>query len=138
MNNKIKYFHKSEVDLINHLFSEVEQLNMRYDEFLYKKIKLLFEFINPQIKASVEILNSSNYIIDSKKINSVDFMESLMNKLVEETEKLMGQWKGQMSENSFNKFVGVYSDYIAQYVEMVLILKKYNTFGIILLEKVKK
>jgi len=136
-NEKIKYFHKSEIDLINHLFSEVEQLETRYEEFLGKKLKLLYEFIHPSIKASVDILNSANYTVDSKRLNSVEFVDSFSNKFIEETEKLMMQWKSQLSENCFNKFAKIYCDHIAQFMEMILILKKYNTFGIILLEKVK-
>jgi len=137
-NEKIKYFHKSEIDLINHLFGEVDQLEARYEEFLSKKIKLLFEFLHPTIKASVDMLNSANYTLDSRKINSVDFVDSFANKFIEETEKVLAQWKTQMAENCFNKFALLYCDYVAQFMEMILILKKYNTFGIILLEKVKK
>lgn len=136
INEQIKYFHKSDVDLMNHLFGEVEHLGLRYEDFLNKKIKLLFEFINPQIKASVDVLNSSNYVIDSKKISGADFIDSFANKFIEDTDKLVLQWKNQTSENCFNKFFSIYADYVAQYVEIILTLKKYNTFGTIILEKV--
>jgi len=136
LNEKIKYFHKSEIDLINHLFSEVDQLETRYDEFLGKKFKLLFEFIHPSIKSTVDILNSANYIVESNKINSVEFVESFSKKFIEETEKNIAQWKNQCSEYCFNKFAMIFCDHVAQFMETILILKKYNTIGIILLEKV--
>jgi hypothetical protein len=136
INEQIKYFQKSEIDLINHLFSEIDQLGQSYEDFLIKRIKLLFEFLHPQIKSTAEMMNSSNYILDSAKINSVDFSETFSNKFIEETDRLLLQWKLQFSENNFNKFLNFYCDYLSQFIEIILILKKYNNFGAIILEKV--
>lgn len=136
INEQIKYFQKSEIDLINHLFSEVEQLSGNYEEYLLKRNKLLFEFLHPQIKSTAELMNSCNYIVDSNKINTVDFSENFSSKFIEEAEKHLAQWKNQFSENNFNKFIAFYCDYLSQFIEMILVLKRFNNFGAIILEKV--
>ncbi len=83
-------------------------------------------------------MNSANYQIDGKNIINAELSESFSGKFIEETEKILRQWKTQMSEGSFNKFVCYYVDYVGICIERLLILKNFSTYGVILLEKVKK
>jgi hypothetical protein len=138
INENIYYFKKNENDLINITFSDVEMLSNRYDEFLIKKIKTAFEFLYPNIKSSVDILNSANFLIDGKNIHNIELSESFSGKFLEETEKILRQWKTQLSEGGFNKFLTVYAEYVSVYIEKLLFMKNFSTFGAIVLEKVFK
>ena len=40
-----------------------------------------------------------------------------------------------MNENSYAKFIQFYSEYISNYIEKLLTHKKFNSFGVILLQK---
>ena len=55
--------------------------------------------------------------------------------LIEETEKLLHQWKIQLSEGAFEKFLEYYADYIASYMEKVLKRKQYSSYGVLILQK---
>ena len=131
----INYFKKNEIELVNITFSDIDMLTNKYEDFLTKKIKLGFEFLYPNIRSSVDLLNSSNYNIDSKNIINAELAESFANKFVDETEKILNQWKTQLSDSAFNKFLAIYCEYVSLYIEKHLMLKNYSTYGVIILEK---
>ena len=54
---------------------------------------------------------------------------------IEETEKILHQWKMQLSEGAYNKFLEYYADYASSYIEKVLKRKQYSSYGVILLQK---
>jgi hypothetical protein len=136
INENIKYFKKNDIDLINITFSDVEMHANRYEDFLMKKIRTAFEYLYPSIKSSVDLLNSANFLIDGRNIHHVELSESFSGKFLEETEKVLKQWKTQLSEGGFNKFLTVYAEYVSVYIEKLLFMKNYSTFGAIVLEKV--
>jgi hypothetical protein len=136
LNQKIKYLKHSDVELINITFSDLESLYHRYEDFLNRKIKLAFEFLYPNIKSSVDLINSVNYLIDSRSIQNVELSESFAGKFLEETDKILKQWRTQLSEGGFNKFLSFYAEYVGLYIEKALMLKNYSIFGVILLDKV--
>lgn len=136
LTNNIKWFKDNEIGLIEIVFNDVEDIKKMYDEFLIKKIKLAFEFLVLHIKSSVDILNSVNYYIEGRNITSSDLTESFSNKFVDETDKLLRQWKTQLSEGGFEKFLSRYAKYVSYYIEELLLMKRYSTYGVIVLEKV--
>lgn len=137
LNENITYFKKNDIDLVNITFSDVEIHVNRYEDFLFKKIRTAFEYLYPSIKSSVDLLNSANFLIDGRNIHHVELSESFSGKFLEETEKVLKQWKTQLSEGGFNKFLTVYAEYVCVYIEKLLLMKNYSTFGAIVLEKVK-
>lgn len=137
INKNITYFKKNEIELINITFSDVEMIVNKYEEFLNKKFKLSFEFFLPIIKSSTDILNSINYYIEGKNILTAEMTDSFSSKFIEETEKYLKQWKLQFSESAFNKFLSFYAERASNYIETSLMNKKYSSYGVIILEKVK-
>jgi len=137
INQSLSYFNQNEIELINITFSDVDALINKYEAFLNKKMKLAFEFMYMNIKSSVDLLNSVNYFLDGRNIINAELSESFSGKFIEETEKILRQWKSQMSEGSFNKFLGFYADYVGVCIERLLMLKNFTTYGVILLEKVR-
>jgi hypothetical protein len=130
INENIKYFKKNDIDLINITFSDVEMHANRYEDFLMKKIRTAFEYLYPSIKSSVDLLNSANFLIDGRNIHHVELSESFSGKFLEETEKVLKQWKTQLSEGGFNKFLTVYAEYVSVYIEKLLFMKNYSTWGL--------
>lgn len=137
LNENITYRKKNDIDLVNITFSDVEIHVNRYEDFLLKKIRTAFEYLYPSIKSSVDLLNSANFLIDGRNIHHLELSESFSGKFLEETEKVLKQWKTQLSEGGFNKFLTVYAEYVSVYIEKLLMMKNYSTFGAIVLEKVK-
>jgi len=54
---------------------------------------------------------------------------------MEETDKFTKQWKSQLSESNFNKFLSYYAMYTCNFIEKILLLKRFNTYGAIILDK---
>jgi hypothetical protein len=134
-NNTIEYFNKNQLELINHSFTDVDLIINRYDEFLTKKLKIAFEFLVPIIKSTVDTLNSTNYFLEGKNLMSTELSESFSVKFIEESEKYLKQWKSQLSEGGFNKFISIYTEHVTVFIENLLLMKRYSTFGVIVLEK---
>jgi hypothetical protein len=130
-----EYFNKNQLELINNNFSDIDHILSRYDDFLIKKFKTAFEFLIPIIKSTVDTLNSTNYYIEGKDLPSDGLTESFSVKFTEETEKYLKQWKIQLSEGGFNKFISIYTEYVSIYIEEHLKNKRYSKFGVIILEK---
>jgi hypothetical protein len=132
----VEYFNKNQLELINNNFSDIEYILSRYDEFLVKKLRIAFEYLVPIIKSTVDTLNSSNYyIIGGEGINTLESAEAFSVKFIEETEKYLKQWKNQLSEGGFNKFIAIYTQHASEFIENLLMMKKYSQFGAIVLDK---
>ena len=61
--------------------------------------------------------------------------ETFSNKFISESEQYLKQWKEQLSENIYSKFIEYYAEYATGYIEKVLKRKNYNNYGVILLQK---
>lgn len=138
INSTIKYFKENDYNLVESTLNDAESILESFDDILTLKIKNSFEFLALHIKASVDIINSTNYCIEVRNISNYEINDSFSNKFVEETSKLLKQWKWQLSENAFNKFMLVYTEFVSSYIENQLKLKKYTNYGIVILEKVSK
>jgi hypothetical protein len=130
-----EYFSQSEHELINNNFSDIDFILSRYDEFLNKKLRAAFDYLTPIIKSTVDTLNSTNYFIEGKNLVTNELSEAFSVKFIEETEKYLKQWKSQLSEGGFNKFISVYCEHVTTFMENLLMMKRFSTFGVIVLEK---
>lgn len=79
-----------------------------------------------------------SYNIESDSILVAELTYSFSNKFIEQTGKLINQFKTQMSENCFDQFVLIYCEYVALYIENYLKFKRFSTYGSLVLEKVFK
>ena len=134
-NENNSYFKSNEVEMIKITFNEQSIILKKYDDFILKKLKLSFEYLYIRINTSVDMLNSVNYLIDQTNLATAEMSVSFSTLLIEETEKLLHQWKTQLSEGAFEKFLEYYADYIASYMEKVLKRKQYSSYGVLLLQK---
>ena len=134
-NENNSYFKSNEVEMIKITFNDQSIILKKYDDFILKKLKLSFEYLYIRINTSVDMLNSVNYLIDQTNLATAEMSVSFSTLLIEETEKLLHQWKTQLSEGAFEKFLEYYADYIASYMEKVLKRKQYSSYGVLLLQK---
>ena len=133
--NEIKYFKNSELEMINFAFSDINLIINRYEDLIKRKLKLTFENLYYKINSVIDILNNTNYVISQDNLNTIEMSENFSNKFISETEIYLNQWKNQLSEYIFSKFIEFYSEYSAGYIEKILKRKKFNNYGIILLQK---
>ena len=133
--NEIKYFKNSELEMINFAFSDINLIINRYEDLIKRKLKLTFENLYYKINSIIDILNNTNYVISQDNLNTIEMSENFSNKFISETEIYLNQWKNQLSEYIFSKFIEFYSEYSAGYIEKILKRKKFNNYGIILLQK---
>ena len=134
-NENNSYFKSNEVEMIKITFNDQSIILKKYDDFILKKLNLSFEYLYIRINTSVDMLNSVNYLIDQTNLATAEMSVSFSTLLIEETEKLLHQWKTQLSEGAFEKFLEYYADYIASYMEKVLKRKQYSSYGVLLLQK---
>ena len=134
-NENNSYFKSNEVEMIKITFNDRSIILKKYDDFILKKLKLSFEYLYIRINTSVDMLNSVNYLIDQTNLATAEMSVSFSTLLIEETEKLLHQWKTQLSEGAFEKFLEYYADYIASNMEKVLKRKQYSSYGVLLLQK---
>ena len=132
---KNSYFKSNEIEMIKITFNDQSIILKKYDDFILKKLKLSFEYLYIRINTSVDMLNSVNYLIDQTNLATAEMSVSFSTLLIEETEKLLHQWKTQLSEGAFEKFLEYYADYIASYMEKVLKRKQYSSYGVLILQK---
>ena len=131
----IKYFKNNELEMINFAFSDINSITNRYDDFIKRKLKLTFENLYYKINSIIDVLNNTNYVISQSNINTIEMSETFSNKFISESEKYLNQWKNQLSEYVYSKFIEFYAEYATGYIEMVLKRKNYNNYGVILLQK---
>ena len=134
-NNNILYIKSNELEMINFAFNDKNILINKYDEFIYKKLKISFEYFYNTMNLTADILNTIDYKIDQNNFSNVEMSESFSSKFINETKIILNQFKTQMNENSYAKFIQFYSEYISNYIEKLLTHKKFNSFGVILLQK---
>lgn len=133
---KYNYFKSNDYELVNFTFHDVSSLIKIYENYLNKKLNDLFDnYFRNYIKSSTDMLNSVNYNIDNKSLLSAELSDSFANKFIDETDKLLKQWKQQLSELAFNYFISIYCSYVSLYLEQTFMLKRYSNFGVILFEK---
>lgn len=140
LKNKEKFsfslFKTSDYDWVNLTFQETDSLSKTYEVYITKKIKLLIEvYLKHYIKSTVDYINQVNYSIERKNILIAELTESFASKFIDETEKLLKQWKNQLSEKAFDYYISIYTSYICSYLESNLYIKKYSDYGVIILEK---
>ena len=133
--NDIKYFKNSELEMINFAFSDINMITNRYEEFIKRKLKLTFEHLYYKINSIIDILNNTNYVVSQSNINTIEMSETFSNKFISESEQYLSQWKNQLSEYIYSKFIEYYAEYATGYIEKVLKRKNYNNYGVILLQK---
>ena len=133
--NDIKYFKNSELEMINFAFNDINLISNRYEELIKRKLKLTFEHLYYQINSIIDVLNNTNYVISQSNINTIEMSETFSNKFISESEKYLSQWKNQLSEYLYSKFIEFYTEYTTGYIEKVLKRKTYNNYGVILLQK---
>ena len=133
--NDIKYFKSSELEMINFAFNDINIITNRYEEFIKRKLKLTFEHLYYKINSVIDVLNNTNYVISQSNINTIEMSETFSNKFISESEKYLNQWKNQLSEYIYSKFIEFYVEYATGYIEKVLKRKNYNNYGVILLQK---
>ena len=121
--------------MINFAFNDKNILINKYEEFIQKKLKISFEYFYNTMNLTADILNSINYKIDQNNMANVEMSESFSSKFIRETKIILTQFKNQLNENSYAKFIQFYSEYISNYIEKLLTHKKFNSFGVILLQK---
>lgn len=129
------YFKSNEIEMIKISFNDQSIILKKYDDFMLKKLKLSFEYLYIRINSSVDMLNSINYLIDQSNLAAAEMSVSFSGLFIEETEKILHQWKMQLSEGAYNKFLEYYADYASSYIEKVLKRKQYSSYGVILLQK---
>ena len=134
-NNNILYIKTNELEMINFAFNDKNILINKYEEFIQKKLKISFEYFYNTMNLTADILNSINYKIDQNNMANVEMSESFSSKFIRETKIILTQFKNQLNENSYAKFIQFYSEYISNYIEKLLTHKKFNSFGVILLQK---
>ena len=134
-NDDIKYFKNSELEMINFAFSDINIITNRYEEFIKRKLKLTFEHLYYKINSIIDILNNTNYVVSQSNINTIEMSETFSNKFISESEQYLAQWKNQLSEYIYSKFIEYYAEYATGYIEKVLKRKNYNNYGVILLQK---
>ena len=134
-NEQITYFKSSELEMINFAFNDINSITNRYDEFIQSKIKISFEYFYYKINSYIDILNNTNYVILQSNIANAEMSETFSSKFISESEKYLAQWKNQLSENLYEKFMDFYSEYVAGYIEIILKRKNFNNYGVILLQK---
>ena len=135
MDKKILYFKPNELEMINLAFNEQNSIHQRYEDFLSKKIQISFDFFYLQINSLVDMLNSTNYLIDQSNIAQAEMVESFSGRFIAENEKILQQWNNQLSEHTLDKFIEYYSEYVASYMEKILMRKNYSSYGVIILQK---
>ena len=133
--NEIKYFKNNELEMINFAFSDINTITNRYEDFIKRKLKLTFENLYYKINSIIDALNNTNYVISQSNINTIEMSETFSNKFISESEKYLNQWKNQLSEYVYSKFIEFYAEYTTGYIEKVLKRKNYNNYGVILLQK---
>lgn len=133
--DEISYFKSNEIEMIKISFNDQSIILKKYDDFMLKKLKLSFEYLYTRINSSVDMLNSINYLIDQSNLVTAEMSVSFSGLFIEETEKILHQWKTQLSEGAYNKFLEYYADYASSYIEKVLKRKQYSSYGVILLQK---
>ena len=131
----IEYFKPNELEIINITFSDKGLILQKYEDFIHKKVKLAFEYLNNKINSSVDILNSINYVIDQSNIATAEMSGSFSGLFIEETNKLLNQWQTQLSENGFKIFMEHYVEYVVSYMEKILKRKNYSSYGTVILQK---
>ena len=131
----IEYFKPNELEIINITFSDKGLMLQKYEDFIHKKVKLAFEYLNNKINSSVDILNSINYVIDQSNIATAEMSGSFSGLFIEETNKLLNQWQRQLSENAFKIFMEHYVEYVVSYMEKILKRKNYSSYGTVILQK---
>jgi hypothetical protein len=129
------YIKKSVKDMFNMTLVEMDKHRNHFEEVLLSKMKIAFEFLINHIKSVADILNSNNFFI-KENLEAAEQNDPFSSKFIEETEKILKQWKLQLSENNFNKFITLYVEYTNIHIEKILHLKTFSNFGAILLEKV--
>ena len=122
-------------DMFNMTLNEMEKQKSSIEEILVSKLKIAFEFLINHIKSVADLLNSNNFFI-KENLEAAEQNDPFSSKFIEETEKILKQWKIQLSENNFNKFLTLYVEYTNNHIEKILHLKTFSNFGAILLEKV--
>jgi len=130
------YIKKSVKDMFNMTLVEMDKHRNHFEEILLSKMKIAFEFLINHIKSVADILNSNNFFI-KENLEAAEQNDPFSTKFIEETEKILKQWKLQLSENNFNKFLTLYVEYTNIHIEKILHLKTFSNFGAILLEKVR-
>ena len=133
--NEIKYFKNIELEMINFAFSDINSITNRYEEFIKNKLKLTFENLYFKINSIIDVLNNTNYEVSQSEINKIEMSETFSDKFISESEKYLYQWKNQLSEYVYSKFIEFYAEYATGYIEIVLKRKQYNNYGVILLQK---
>ena len=133
--NEIKYFKNSELEMINFAFSDINTITNRYEDFIKRKLKLTFEHLYYKINSIIDVLNNTNYVISQSDINTIEMSETFSNKFISESEQYLKQWRDQLSEYIYSKFIEYYAEYVTGYIEKVLKRKNYNNYGVILLQK---
>ena len=107
----------------------------RIVEIVHSKMKIAFEYFINHLKSIADVLNSNNFYI-KENLEAAEQNDPFSSKFIEESEKILKQWKFQLSENNFNKFLTLYVEYTNKHIEKILLLKMFSNFGAILLEKV--
>jgi len=132
---EINYFKNSELEMINFAFSDINTITNRYEDFIKNKLKLTFEHLYYKINSIIDVLNNTNYVISQSDINTIEMSETFSNKFISESEQYLKQWRDQLSEYIYSKFIEYYAEYVTGYIEKVLKRKNYNNYGVILLQK---
>ncbi len=135
IDKKILYFKPNELEMINFAFNDQANINQRYEDLLSKKLQIAFDFFYIKINSLVDILNSTNYLIDQNNITQAEMIESFSGRFISENEQILQQWNNQLSEHSLDKFIEYYSEYVASYIEKILYRKNYSSYGVIILQK---
>ena len=130
-----QYIKKNVKDLFSMAIMEMEKNKGYYEDFLLAKMKISFEFLREHIKSVADLLNSNNFFV-KENIESAEICDPFSSKFIEESEKILKQWKMQLSENNFNKFLTFYVECTNNHIEKILRLKTFSNFGAIILEKV--
>jgi hypothetical protein len=134
-NLEYNYYTSTEKELINITFNDVDTLLKKYDDYLQRKLKNAFEYFIQNIKTTVDLLNSFNYNIEGSNISLAEVYETFSSKFIEATDKYLKQWKAQLSENGFNIFIKLYVQYVSNFIETALMMKRFSTYGVLILEK---
>lgn len=130
------YFKENDYNMVAFTFQDSDSIGKTYEIFLNKKIILVIEnYLTQYIKSSVDVLNPVNYNIDGRNVLSAELTESFAPKFIEETDKILRQWKNQLHESAFNAFITIYCRFVATFLENSFMLKRYSPYGVIILEK---
>ena len=132
---EIKYFKNSELEMINFSFSDINSITNRYNDFIKRKLNLILGHLYYEMNSIIDVLNNTNYVISQSNISAIEMSETFSNKFISESKKYLNQWKFQLHENIYSIFIENYTEYAAGYIEKILSRKKFNNYGVILLQK---